>query len=147
MALLSGWVVVWLRNRPLAHRPGHPALYCRLTRRRSVPLKDPVAAIVSILRRVHGDDAARAMLAEGMTLATLLNAAFSLPMANREGVRMIVRAVASGDFIISPGFGSLWHLRHIYEDRRASLRVVDMEVVTPDGAIASGDIWLRLPPV
>ncbi|WP_408918073.1 hypothetical protein [Bradyrhizobium arachidis] len=109
-------------------------------------MKDPaaVAAIVSILRRVHGDDIARALLADGVRLAALIDAAFSLPISNSDAVRMIARALESGDFRFTPDIGPLWHVRYIYENRRASMRVVDMEMLTPDRAFASTDISLRL---
>ncbi len=110
-----------------------------------MPLKDPdaIAAIVSALRRIHGDDAARAMLADGVTLAALIDAMFSQPIANRDAVRLITRAL--GDFAVTPDIGPLWHLRYVYEDRRASLDVVDMEIATPDRTFASTEISLRLP--
>ncbi|OAF16550.1 hypothetical protein AYJ54_05180 [Bradyrhizobium centrolobii] len=110
-------------------------------------LKDPdaVAAIVSTLRRVRGDNVARALLAERVSLAALIDAAFSLPISNSDAVRMIARALDSGDFSFTPDIGPLWHVRYIYEDRRASMRVVDMEILTPDRTFASTDISMRLP--
>ncbi|MCA6111550.1 hypothetical protein [Bradyrhizobium cenepequi] len=111
-----------------------------------MPLKDPdaVAAIVSTLRRVHGDNIARALLKDGVSLAALIDAAFRLPISNGNAVRMIGRALRSGDFSFTPDMGPLWHVRYIYEDRRASMRVVDMEMSTPDRTFSSAEISLRL---
>lgn len=109
-------------------------------------LKDPyaVAVIASTLRRAHGDNVARAFLTQGMSLAALISAAFSLPISNSEAVRMIARALESGDFRLTPDLGRLWHVRYIYEDQRASMRVLDMEISTPDRTFASTEISLRL---
>ncbi len=111
-----------------------------------MPLKDPdaVAAIVSILRRVHGENIARALLADGVSLAALIDAAFSLPISNSDAIRVIARALDSGDFSFTPDIGPLWRVRYIYEDRRASMRVVDMEMSTPYRTFASTEISLRL---
>ena len=55
-------------------------------------------------------------------------------------------ALGSGDFIVTPDFGSASHLKYFY-DRPKSLHVVDIGVMTPDhGIIASTDIRLRLMP-
>lgn len=48
---------------------------------------DAIAVIVSALRHVHGDDIARMMLVEGMSLANLIDAMFSAPLAHRDAVR------------------------------------------------------------
>ncbi|KRR07915.1 hypothetical protein CQ12_25275 [Bradyrhizobium jicamae] len=111
-----------------------------------MPLKDPdaVAAIVSTLRRVHGDNIARVLLADGVSLAALIDAAFSLPIRNSDAVRMIARALDSGDFSFTPDIRPLWRVRYIYEDRPASMRVLDMEILTPDRTFASTEISLRL---
>ncbi|UPJ54423.1 hypothetical protein IVB30_33135 [Bradyrhizobium sp. 200] len=111
-----------------------------------VPLNDPaaVAAIVSTLRRVHGDNIAQTLLADGVSLAVLIDAAFSLPVSNSDAVRMIARALDSGDFSVTPELGPLWRVRYIYEDRRASMHVVDMEVLTPGRTFASIEISLLL---
>lgn len=82
------------------------------------------------------------MLVEGMSLADLIDAMFSGPLAHREAVRDITDAL--DDFVISPELGLMWHLRYIYEDEPGSLHVVDMEIATPDGTLASKDVWLRL---
>ncbi|MDA9436588.1 hypothetical protein [Bradyrhizobium sp. CCBAU 51627] len=107
-------------------------------------LKNPeaVAAIVSALRHVHGDDIARLMLIEGMSLANLLDAMFSAPLTHREAVRAITDGL--DDFVITPDLGLMWHLKYIYGDEPGSLHVVDMEIATPDGTLASRDVWLRL---
>jgi hypothetical protein len=59
---------------------------------------------------------------------------------------MITRALSSGDFLVTPDFGSSSHLKYFY-DRPKSLHVVDIAVMTLDrGTIASTDIRLRLIP-
>jgi len=68
------------------------------------------------------------------------------PLKNRDAVKLITRALRSGDFIVTPDFGSLSHLKYFY-DRPKSLHVVDIAVMTLDhGTIASTDIRLRLMP-
>ena len=111
-------------------------------------MHDPntVAAIVNTLRQVHGDDLARVMLNDGISLATLIDALWRSPLKNRDAVKLITRALSCGDFIITPNFGSPSHLKYFY-DRPKSLRVVDIGVTTLDrGTIASPDIRLRLMP-
>jgi hypothetical protein len=46
------------------------------------------------------------------------------------------------DLIITPDLGLIWHLKYIYGP--GSLHVVDLEIATPDGTLASKDVWLRL---
>lgn len=82
------------------------------------------------------------MLVEGMSLADLIDAMFSSPLTHRESVRAITDAF--DDFVVSPDLGLVWHLRYIYGDEPGSLHVVDMEIATPDGTLASKDVWLRL---
>jgi hypothetical protein len=50
-------------------------------------IKDPdaVIAIVSALQHAHGDDTAR-VLAEGVTLAAIIQAVLAGPMSNRDAV-------------------------------------------------------------
>ena len=111
-------------------------------------MRDPntVAAIVNVLRQVHGDDLARVMLNDGFSLAILIDALLWSPLKNRDAVKLITRALSSGDFIVAPHFGSASHLKYFY-DRPKSLHVVDIGVMTPDqGTIASTDIRLRLMP-
>ena len=103
---------------------------------------DAIAVIVSALRHVHGDDIARMMLVEGMSLANLIDAMFSAPLAHRDAVRAITDGL--DDFVITPDLGLIWHLKYIYGDQPDSLHVVDLEIATPDGTLASKDVWLRL---
>lgn len=109
-------------------------------------VRDPeaVAVVISALRQVHGDAIARALLADGMSLAVLMDAVFSLSMRNSEAVRMIARALDSRDFVVSPDVGSLWHVKYLY-DRPGSMTVVDMLVLTPEKTFMSTEISLRLP--
>ena len=111
-------------------------------------MRDPntVAAIVNVLRQVHGDHKARVMLNDGLSLAALIDALLRSPLKNRDAIKLITRALGSGDFIVMPDFGSPSHLRYFYEPPK-SLHVVDIAVVTLDhGTIASTDIHLRLMP-
>lgn len=112
----------------------------------AVSLKNPdaVAAIVAALRHVYGDEIARLMLIEGMSLADLIDAMFSAPVPHREAVRAITEGL--DDFFISPDLGLMWHLKYVYGDQPGSLHVVDMEIATPNGTLASKDVWLRLSP-
>ena len=109
-------------------------------------MRDPstVAAVVSVLRQVYGDDLARMMLNDGLSLAVLIDALLRSSMKNRDAVRLITGALSSGDFIVTPDLGSIWHLKYFYDPPK-SLRVLDVAVLTPDrGTIASPDIHLRL---
>jgi hypothetical protein len=111
-------------------------------------MRDPntVAAIVNALRQVHGDELARVMLNDGFSLAVLIDALLCSPLKNRDAVKLITKALNSGDFMVTPDFGSLSHLKYFY-DRPKSLHVVDIAVMTLDhGTIASTDIRLRLTP-
>jgi hypothetical protein len=111
-------------------------------------MRDPntVAAIVDLLRQGYGDDLARVMLNDGLSLAALIDALLRSPLKNRGAVKLITRAIGSGDFIVTPDLGSPSHLKYFY-DRPKSLHVVDIAVITLDhGAIASTDIRLRLMP-
>jgi hypothetical protein len=111
-------------------------------------MHDPntVAAIVNALRQVHGDDLARVMLNDGLSLAALIDALLCSPLNNRDAVKLVTRVLSSSDFIVTPDFGSPSHLKYFY-DRPKSLHVVDLAVVTLDhGTIASTDIHLRLMP-
>ncbi|WP_342739754.1 hypothetical protein [Bradyrhizobium sp. B117] len=110
----------------------------------TVSLKNPdaVAAIVAALRHVYGDEVARMMLVGGMSLATLIDAMFSAPLTHRQAVRAITDGL--DDFVISPDLGLMWHLKYIYGDEPGSLDVVDMEIATMNGTLASKDVWLRL---
>jgi hypothetical protein len=108
-------------------------------------MRDPstVAAIVNVLRQVHGDDLAPVMLNDGFSLATLIDALLRSPLKNRDAVKLITRALGSGDFIVTPDLYSVSHLKYVY-DRPKSLHVVDKAVMTLHGPIASTDIHLRL---
>ena len=111
-------------------------------------MRDPNtgAGIISALRQVHGDDIARIMLNEVLSLADLIDAVLCLPLKNHDAVKLITRALSSGDFIVTPDFGPVWHLKYYY-DRPKSLHVFDIAVLTLDhGTIASTDIRLRLMP-
>jgi len=104
-----------------------------------------VAAIVRALRHVHGDDIARAMLTNGTTLAALIDALLHSPLTNRDAVKLMTQALRSNDFIVTPDFSSVWHIKYVY-DRPKSLNVVDLAVITLDhGVFASTDIRLQLP--
>ena len=86
------------------------------------------------------------MLNDGLSLAALIDTLLRPPLKNRDAVKMITRTLSSGDFIVTPDFGSPSHLKYFY-DRPKSLHVVDIGVVTPrHGIIASADIRLRLMP-
>ena len=110
-------------------------------------MRDPntVAVIVNALRQVHGDDIARVLLNDGLSLAALIDALLRSPLKNRDAVKLITRALASGDFIVIPDFGSPSHLKYFYDPSK-SLHVVDIAVTTLNGTIASTDIRLRLMP-
>jgi hypothetical protein len=111
-------------------------------------MRDPstVSAIVGSLRQVHGDELARVMLNEGVSLAVLFDALSHSPLKNRDAVKLLTRALGSGDFIVTPNFGSPSHLKFFY-DRPKSLDVVDISIVTLDGGIISSpEIRLRLTP-
>ena len=110
-------------------------------------MRDPntVGAVVNVLRLVHGDDLARVMLNDGFSLAILIAALLRSPLKNRDAIKLITRALSSGDFIVTPDFGSPSHLRYFY-DPPMSLHVVDIGVMTLNGTIASTDIRLRLMP-
>lgn len=104
---------------------------------------DAIAVIVTALRLIHGDEAARAMLVHGMSLAALIDAMFSAPISRRDAVHNITNAL--GDFAISPDVGPVWHLKYLYDDQPGSFRIVDMAIATPTGTLSSTEITLRLP--
>jgi hypothetical protein len=110
-------------------------------------MRDPhtVAAIVGALRRVHGDDTARAMLTNGTTLAVVIDALLQSPMTNRDAARLMIGVLRSNDFIVKPDFSSgAWHVKYVYASPK-SLDVVDLSVITLDhGTFASTDIRLLL---
>lgn len=109
-------------------------------------MRDPhtVAAIVRALRQVHGDDTARTMLTSGTTLAAMIDALLRSPLTNRDAAKLMTRALRSKDFIVSPDFSAMWHVKYVYDHPR-SLNVVDLAVITLDhGTVASTDIRLLL---
>jgi len=109
-------------------------------------MRDPhtVAAIVQALRHVHGDDTARAMLTNGTTLAALIDAVLLSPLTNRDAVKLVTRALRSKDFIVTPDFSAMWHVKYVYDSPR-SLNVVDLAIITMDqGTFASTDVRLLL---
>jgi hypothetical protein len=83
------------------------------------------AAIANALRRVHGDDIARVMLSDGLSLATLIDALLRPPLKNRDAVKLITRTLSSGDFLVTPDFGSPSHLNYFY-DRLVSNRCTSL---------------------
>jgi hypothetical protein len=110
-------------------------------------MRDPnTVEIIDALSQFHGDDLARVMLNDGLSLAALIDVLLISPLKNHDAVKLITRALSSGDFIVTPDFGPVWHLKYFY-DHPKSLRVVDIAVMTLDrGTIASTEIHLRLMP-
>ena len=109
-------------------------------------MRDPrmVAANLSALREVHGDDLTRLMLTEGISLAAMIDALLRSKLKNHAAVKLITSALSSGDFTVAPDLGFTWHLKYFYDPPR-SPHVVDIEILTPDrGTIASPDLHLRL---
>ena len=60
------------------------------------------------------------------------------PLTNRDAVKLITQALRSNDFIVTPDFSSVWHIKYIY-DRPKSLNVVDLAVITLDHGIFAID--------
>jgi hypothetical protein len=84
------------------------------------------------------------MLKDGVSLAALIDALLRPPLKNRDTVKLIARALGSGDFIVTRIL-VLPRSSNIFYDRPKSLHAVDIAVVTLDhGTIASTDIRLRL---
>jgi hypothetical protein len=103
-----------------------------------------VAAIVGALRRVHGDDTARLMLQDGMTLEALIDALLRAPLSDRDSARLMAAALESGDLVITPDFTTcVSHLKFIY-DAPGSVRVHDIVMLTEQGGFSSAEIGLRL---
>src|SRR5512147_118901 len=99
-------------------------------------MHDPrtVAAIVGALRQVHGDDTARLMLQDGMTLKALIDALLRAPLGHRDSARLIGNALESGDFEVTPDFTTcVSHLKFIYE-APGSFRVRDIVMLTEQRA-------------
>ena len=109
-------------------------------------MRDPnaVATIVDALRRVHGDDLARVMLQDGMTLAVLIDTLLDARLSNHDAKKLMNTALQSGDFDITPDFTSaMSHLKYVY-DSRLSLQMVDIVMLTKNRSFASTEIRLRL---
>ena len=103
-----------------------------------------VAAIVGALRQVHGDDTARLMLQDGMTLEALIDALLRTQLSDRDSARLMRAALESGDFVITPDFTTcVSHLKFIY-DAPGSFRVRDIVMLAEQGAFSSAEIGLRL---
>jgi len=109
-------------------------------------MHDPraVATIVDALRQVHGDEAARLMLQDGMTLEALIDALIRAPLSDRDSARLMRTVLESGDFDITPDFTTcVSHLKFIY-DAPGSFRVRDIVILTEKRAFSSAEIGLRL---
>ena len=108
-------------------------------------MRDPqaVATIVSALRRVHGDDLARVMLQDGMTVAVLIDTLLHAQLSNHDAAKLMNAALQSDDFEMTPDFTSgMSHLKYVYSKR--SLQMVDIVMLTKDRSFASTEIRLRL---
>jgi hypothetical protein len=109
-------------------------------------MHDPgtVAAIVDALRRSYGDDIARFLLQGGMTLDALIEALLGAPLRNGDAARLMIAALQSGDFDITPDFtAEPSHVKYVY-DPPGSLRVVDIIMLTERRTYTSSEIRLRL---
>ena len=109
-------------------------------------MRDPhaVSSIVGALRQVHGDDLARVMLQDGMTLAVLIDTLLHTPLSNHDAAKLMNAALQSGDFDVTPDFThGMSHLKYVYDSRR-SLQMVDIVMLTRERSFASTEIRLRL---
>jgi hypothetical protein len=109
-------------------------------------MRDPraVATIIDALREFYGDDLARVMLQDGMTLAVLIDALLHAELSNQEASRLMNVALQSGDFDITPDFSAgMSHLKYLYDPPR-SFQMVDIVMLTKDRSFASTEIRLRL---
>jgi len=109
-------------------------------------MRDPraVAAIAGALRQVHGDDVARVMLQDGMTLAVLIDALLHTQLRNHDAAKLMNGALQSGDFDVTPNFTSgMSHIKYLYDPPR-SFQIVDIVMLTKDRSFASTEIRLRL---
>jgi hypothetical protein len=59
-------------------------------------------------------DRARVRLNDGVSVAVLIDALLRSPLKNRDAVKLISRALRSGDFIVTSDFGSPSHLKYFY---------------------------------
>jgi hypothetical protein len=109
-------------------------------------MRDPrtVSAIVGVLRETYGDDIARVLLQNGMTLEALIDALVGSPLRNRDAARLVTAALRSGDFDMTPDFTSEpSHVKFVY-DPPGSLQVVDIVMLTEHRSYASHEIRLCL---
>ena len=105
-----------------------------------------VATIVDALRQLYGDDLARVMLRDGMTLAVLIDALLHAQLRNHDAAKLMNSALQSGDFDITPDFTTgMSHVKYVYDLPR-SLQMVDIVMLTRDRSFASTEIRLRLRP-
>ena len=103
-----------------------------------------VATIAGALRQHYGDDVARLMLKDGMTLAVLIDALLHAQLRNRDAAKLMSVALQSGDFDITPDFtAGMSHLKYVYDPPR-SFEMVDVVMLTKDRSFASTEIRLRL---
>ena len=131
---------------PPAPGQGHRADRASALKRQGCATRTPSRGLSAALRQVHGDDIARVMLNDGLSLAALIDAVLRSPLKNHDAIKLITRALSSGDFFVTPDFGSVSHLKY-FCDRPKSLHVVDIAILALDhGTIASTDIRLRLMP-
>jgi hypothetical protein len=109
-------------------------------------MRDPhaVGTIAGALRQHYGDDVARVMLKDGMTLAVLIDALRHAQLRNHETARLMNAALQSGDFDITPDFTTaMSHLKYVY-DGPGSFQMVDIVMLTRDRSFSSTEIRLRL---
>ena len=109
-------------------------------------MRDPnaVVTIIGALRKVHGDDLARVMLQDGMTLAVLIDTLLQARLSNHDAAKLMNTALQSGDFDITPDFShGMSHLKYVYDSKR-SFKMVDIVMLTKDRSFASTEIRLRL---
>ena len=58
----------------------------------------------------------------GLSLAALIDALLRSPLKNRDAVKLITRALSSGDFIVTPDFGSPSHLKYFLRSSQIAAR-------------------------
>ena len=108
-------------------------------------LRDPntVEAIVDALAHVDGGSIARLMLIQGLTLTDLIDSLLRSSIKNGEAIKLVTRALGSGDFLVEPEIVGPSHIDYIY-DPPGSLHVIDIAIDCTQGRLASTDIRLRL---
>ena len=72
--------------------------------------------------------------------AALIDALLHSPLTNRDAVKLITQALRSNDFIVTPDFSSVWHIKHIYDRPKSPLAVITLD----HGIFASTDIRLHV---